>query len=142
MTTEQNLVSAGTVVSAKGDGQAIEVHSTDSRVFLVTLSITKIIEQESLDVSIFGSADGAAWDAKSLAAFPQKFYTEETPLLLDLTAHPQVKFVRVHWEVARWGRGTETPMFEFGVTMKEVPANILKEATAEAKALASEIVRG
>jgi hypothetical protein len=47
-----------------------------------------------------------------------------------------VKFVRAHWECARWGRGTETPMFEFGVTLKEVPANILKEATAEAKAMA------
>jgi 3-phosphoshikimate 1-carboxyvinyltransferase len=31
----------------------------------VTLSITKIIEQESLDVSIFGSADGAAWERKT-----------------------------------------------------------------------------
>ena len=37
---------------------------------------------------------------------------------------------------ARWGRGTETPMFEFGVSMKEVPAKILKEAMAEAKSLA------
>ena len=136
MTTEQTLVPPATAVTAKGDGQPLEVQSTDSRVFLVTLSITKIIEQESLDVSIFGSADGAAWEPKSLAAFPQKFYAEEAPLLLDLTAHPQVRFVRAHWEVARWGRGTETPMFEFGVTMKEVPANILKEATAEAKAMA------
>jgi hypothetical protein len=57
-------------------------------------------------------------------------------LLLDLIPHPDVKFVRAHWEVARWGRGTETPMFEFGVTLKEVPASILKEAAAEAKALA------
>jgi hypothetical protein len=44
--------------------------------------------------------------------------------------------VRAHWEVNRWGRGTETPMFEFHVTMREVPTEILKEATAEAKALA------
>jgi len=136
MTNEQSLVSAGTVATAKGDGPAIEIASTDSRVFLLTLSITKIIEQESLDVSIFGSADGAAWEAKSIAVFPQKFYCEETPLLLDLGAHPQVKFVRAHWEVARWGRGVETPMFEFGVTMKEVPANILQEARAEAKSIA------
>jgi hypothetical protein len=35
--------------------------------------------------------------------------------------------------MARWGRGTETPKFEFGVTLKEVPAEILKEATAEAR---------
>jgi len=130
MTTTINgiaLVPAQTLVTAKGDGQSIEVRGTGSRVFLVNLSITKIIEQESLDVSIFGSADGAAWEPKSLAAFPQKFYCEESPLLLDLTAHPEVKFVRAHWEVARWGRGTETPMFEFGVTMKEVPAEILRE---------------
>jgi len=134
--TEIVLVPAKTVVSAKGDGAAVDVSSAGNRVFLVTLAITKIIEQESLDVSVYGSADGAAWGPKSLAAFPQKFYCGESPLLLDLTAHPEVKLVRAHWEVARWGRGTETPMFEFGVTLKEVPANILKEARAEAKALA------
>jgi hypothetical protein len=134
--TETTLIPPNTVASAKGDGAAVDVSGATNRVFLVTLAITKIIEQESLDVSIFGSADGAAWEAKSLAAFPQKFYCGESPLLLDLTAHPAVNFVRAHWEVARWGRGTETPMFEFGVSMKEVPADILKEATAEAKALA------
>jgi hypothetical protein len=133
---EMILVPAKTTVTAKGDGPAVDVSGAANCVFLVTLSITKIIEQESLDVSIYGSADGAAWETKSLAAFPQKFYCGEFPLLLDLTTHPEVKFVRAHWEVARWGRGTETPMFEFGVTMKEVPAEILKEAAAEAKAMA------
>src|SRR5215831_7697688 len=136
MISEQILVPAGTTATAKGDGQTIDVSGTSNRVFLLMLSITKIIEQESLDVAIFGSADGATWEPKSIAAFPQKFYAEESPLLLDLTAHPNIKFVRAHWEVARWGRGTETPMFEFGVTMKEVPAKILQEARAEAKALA------
>ncbi len=133
---DTSLVAAQTVVSAKGDGAAVDVSAAANRVFLVTLAITKIIEQESLDVSIFGSPDGTTWGAKSIAAFPQKFYDGESPLLLDLTAHADVKFVRAHWECARWGRGTETPMFEFGVTLKEVPANILKEATAEAKAMA------
>ena len=133
--TDASLVAAQTV-SAKGDGPTVDVSAAASRVFLVTLTITKIIEQESLGLSIFGSADGATWGAKAVAEFPQKFYCGETPLLLDLTAHANVKFVRAHWEVARWGRGTETPMFEFSATLKEIPANILKEATAEAKALA------
>jgi hypothetical protein len=128
LATETVLVPANTVVTAKGDGPAVDL-SGAGRIFLVTLSITKIIEQESLDVSIFGSADGAAWEPKSLAAFRQEFYCGEYPLLLDLSAHTNVKFVRAHWEVARWGRGTETPMFEFGVAMKEVPAEILREAT-------------
>jgi hypothetical protein len=104
-------------------------------VFLLTLEITKIIEQESLEVSIHSSVDGTTWGAKPVVSFPQKFYCGETPLLLDLTGHPDVKFVRAHWEVARWGRGTETPMFEFGVRLKEVPADVLREATAEAKAV-------
>jgi hypothetical protein len=134
--TEAILVPPGTVASAKGDGPTVDVGGASHSVFLVTLSITKIIEQESLDLSIYSSADGATWSAKSVAAFPQKFYTGESPMLLDLTAHADVKFVRAHWEVARWGRGVETPMFEFGATMKEVPADILREAAAEAKALA------
>ncbi|HKI00251.1 MAG TPA: hypothetical protein VJ999_14205 [Candidatus Sulfotelmatobacter sp.] len=134
--TEAILVPPQTVVTAKGDGSAVDVSGAANRVFLITLAITRIIEQESLDVSIYGSPDGAAWGVKSIAAFPQKFYSGESPLLLDLTAHPDAKFVRAHWEVARWGRGTETPMFEFGVTLKEVPAKILREATAEARAMA------
>ncbi|MFZ0814828.1 MAG: hypothetical protein WAM78_04880 [Candidatus Sulfotelmatobacter sp.] len=136
VTIDTVLVAEQTVVSTKGDGPAVDVSSATGRVFLLTLEITKIIEQESLEVSIHGSADGAAWEAKAVVAFPQKFYCGETPLLLDLTAHPDVKFVRAHWEVARWGRGTETPMFEFGVRLKEIPPQILREATAEAKALA------
>lgn len=135
-TFEAILVPANTQVTAKGDGPSVDVSGASNRVFLVTLSITKIVEQESLDLAIYGSADGAAWSPKSIAAYPQKFYTGESPLLLDLTSHPDVTFVRAHWEVARWGRGTETPMFAFGVTLKEVPPDLLKEATAEAKALA------
>jgi hypothetical protein len=129
------LVPAQTV-TAKGDGPTVDVTAATSRIFLVTLSITKIIEQEALGLSVYGSPDGTTWGAKPIAEVPQKFYCGETPFLLDLTAHADVKFVRAHWEVARWGRGTETPMFEFAVALKEVPANILKEATAEAKAMA------
>jgi hypothetical protein len=129
-----DLVAGKTVVTAKGDGPTVDVSAAASRVFLLTLDITDIIEQESLDVSVYGSADGTAWSPKPIVAFPQKFYREQSVLLLDLTAHPDVKFVRAHWDVARWGRGTEAVMFEFGVTLREVPANILREAAAEARA--------
>ncbi len=135
-TIDTLLVPEKTVVNAKGDGPSLDVSAAASRVFLLTLDITNIIEQEALDVSIFGSADGATWGAKAETAFPQKFYRGQHPLLLDLTGHADVKFIRAHWEVNRWGRGTETPMFEFHLAIREVPADILKEATAEAKALA------
>jgi len=123
------------VVSAKGDSPYADLNSATGRVFLLTLEISKIIEQESLEISIYGSADGTTWGAKPVVTFPQKFYVGESPFLLDLTAHPELKFVRAHWEVARWGRGTETPMFEFSVRLKEIPPEVLQQATAGAKAV-------
>jgi len=130
------LVADKTVVSSKGDGPAVDIGGATNRVFLLTLDISDIIEQESLELSIFASADAAAWDAKPLVTYPQEFYRGQYPLLLNLTAHPEVKFVRAHWDVARWGRGVETPMFAFGLSMKEIPPEVLREAQAEAKILA------
>jgi len=132
---ETLLIPENTVVTAKGDAPSVDVSSAAGGVFLLTLVITDIVEQESLDVSIYGSADDATWGPKPIASFPQKFYRGEHPLLLDLSGQTGTKFVRAHWEVARWGRGSETPMFKFHVTMKQVPGDILKEATAEARAL-------
>jgi len=134
-TIDAFLVPQKTIANAKGDGPALEISAAANRVFLLSLDITNIIEQQALDVSVYGSADGASWGTKPLIAFPQKFYRGQHPLLLDLTANREAKFIRAHWEVKRWGRGTETPMFEFHVTIREVPPDILKEATAEAKAL-------
>jgi hypothetical protein len=125
---EAFLVPEKTVVSAKGDGSAVDVSGSEERIFLLTLAITNIIEQESLDVGVFGSTDGTTWDAKPVAAFPQQFYREEIPLLLNLSARPEMKFVRAHWEVNRWGRGAMTPMFEFSLRLQEIPREMLAEA--------------
>ena len=62
------LVADKTVVSAKGDGPTVELSGASGHVFLLTLEISKIIEQESLEVSIHGSADGAEWGAKAVVA--------------------------------------------------------------------------
>ena len=121
------LIPENTVITAKGDGAPVDLSGAGNRVFLLTLRISRIIEQESLDVSIWGSADGAAWGEKALAAFPQKFYTGEHPLLLDLTALPDVKFLRAHWEVNRWGRGTDVPMFDVSLGLREVPKEVLAQ---------------
>ena len=52
---DTTLVPEKTVITAKGDGAAVDVSAAANRVFLATLYITNIIEQESLDVSIYGS---------------------------------------------------------------------------------------
>lgn len=124
---EGNLVPEKTIIAGKGEGPAIELAGLENRILLLVLRITNIVEQEALDVSVWGSADGAAWADKPLATFPQKFYRGEHPLLLDLTTRPDVRFLRARWEANRWGRGPETPMFEFGVSAREVPAEMLAQ---------------
>ncbi len=127
------LVPENTRVTAKGDSQPLDLSGATSRYFLLNLNITQIVEQESLDVSIWGSGDATNWGDKPAASFPQKFYRGRHPLLLDLSAAPEVNFLRAHWEVNRWGRGPAAADFTFSVTLREVPTEILKEVTAEAK---------
>lgn len=124
------LLPEKTVVCQKGDGPAIDVSPVTGKVLLLTLEITDVIEQQSLDVSIWGSADGNAWGEKPLLAFPQKFYRGTHPLLVDLSKHPTIKFLRAHWEVNRWGHHAEGPRFELQLSAKEVPQEVLADARA------------
>jgi hypothetical protein len=128
------LVPEKTIVTAKGDSAPLDVSAASSTVFLVTLSITGMVEQESIEITLFTSLDGTTWDTKPIATFPQKFYVGDSPHLLDLSAATGTKFLRAHWEVNRWGRGPTEAKFEFGLRIREVSRGALLEAQAEAQA--------
>ncbi|MGA7459459.1 MAG: hypothetical protein WBW69_04495 [Candidatus Korobacteraceae bacterium] len=127
------LVPLKTVVTAKGDSEPLDIGTAANPVFLLTLSIGAIVEQEAIDISLFTSADGATWDAKPVASLSQKFYPGDYPLLVDLSEAANAKFVRAHWEVNRWGRGSTAPRFEIGIRLREVSKEALREAEAEAQ---------
>lgn len=120
------VVPEKTVITAKGDSAPLDITAAQGRTLLLLLIISDVIEQESLDVSIWASPDGTNWGPKPLASFPQLFYRGEHPILLDLAAHESVRQLRAHWEVNRWGRGSETPMFEFSVRATEIPEELLR----------------
>ena len=128
------LVPEKTIITAKGDSQSVDVTAASSRTFLLTLSIASIVEQESIEISLFTSADGNTWDVKPVFNSPPKFYVGEYPMLVDLSAAPEAKFVRAHWEVSRWGRASTTPRFEIALRLREVSQPDLLEAQAEAQA--------
>jgi len=115
---EAFLVSEITVEAA-GESQAIQVGEGAGKTLLLTLAITEIVEQEALDVSIWGSPDGTEWGTKPLTAFPQKFYQGVYQVLLDLSQHPEVRFLKAKWLVNRWGVGHPTPRFRFLVKVQE-----------------------
>jgi hypothetical protein len=122
MAMEFELVPRQTTVFENAVGERIDVSGSSTRTFLCTLLIDDVIEQESLDVSIWGSADGQEWGSKPILRLPQRFYRGETRAVLELVLRPEVKWIRAAWDLNRWGRGTPLPMFNFGLHLTEVPS--------------------
>lgn len=111
-------------VEAKGEGAAIPLGDAAGQRFLASLEITRVIEQESLGISVWGSEDGTNWGTAPIATFPQKFYTGAHQLMLDLSDRPAVKFLRAKWEVNRWGRGQAKPLFTFTVSLHQFEGRV------------------
>jgi hypothetical protein len=122
MGMEIDLIPQGARVEENGFGPAVDIRASKSRTFFCLLTITDQIEQESVDVSIWGSADGQTWGASPLLKLPQQFYRGETRAVLDLNLVPEVNFIRAGWELNRWGRVAPTPLFVLGLHLVEVPA--------------------
>jgi hypothetical protein len=122
MAMEFNLIALDTVVEENGAGEAVDMSASATRTFFCTLYISDQIEQESIDVSIWGSPDGANWGAHPILKLPQQFYRGETRAVLELSYWPEVKFIRARWDVNRWGRVAPLPMFKVGLHLAEVPA--------------------
>jgi hypothetical protein len=122
MAMELDLIAPQSLLETNAEGEAAEVGGSATRTFLCTLMISNQIEQESLDVSIWGSADGQSWGAQPILRLPQRFYRGETRAVLELAFRPEVKFIRAKWELNKWGRGAPVPTFRAGLHLAEIPA--------------------
>jgi hypothetical protein len=114
------LVPPGTVVETRGSGAPLQLGELTGKRLMISLRLTEIIEQESLEVSLWGSPDGNDWGTHSLFVFPQVFYRGTTPAALDLSQRPEVRFLEARWDVNRWGRGYPRPHFEFSVEVQQL----------------------
>ncbi len=117
-----DLIPAGTRLTAHGEGQPHEIAASATRTFICSMFITEQIEQESVDISVWGSPDGETWGKMPLLKMPQRFYRGETRQILDLTLKPEIKLLRAKWDLARWGRVAPLPMFVLGFSLTEIPA--------------------
>jgi hypothetical protein len=119
---EFDLIPQGTVLQENGNGESVDIRQSSTRTFYCTMLIREQIEQESVDVSVWGSADGESWGTHPLLRLPQQFYKGETRAVLELSFAPEVNFIRAGWELNRWGRVAPLPMFVLGLRLAEVPA--------------------
>jgi len=122
MAMEFDLIPPGTRLAANGEGRPFEISSSQTRTFLCSMEITDQIEQESLDISVWGSADGQDFGKMPLLKMPQRFYRGETRQVLDLSLKPEIRFIRAKYDLTRWGRVAPHPMFVLGFQLSEIPA--------------------
>jgi hypothetical protein len=109
---------------ADGIGPILTLGQEAGRLLVLTLAITRIIEQGSLDLSIWGSSDKKDWGSKPLVAFPQKSYCGMYSVLLNLSAHPELNYLRPQWKMSRWTKSSPTPLFGFYVDAERSGARI------------------
>lgn len=113
------------VAREDGSGPEVELESS-STALLLTLGITRIVEKEILDLSVWGSTDGKIW--KQIAAFPRKFYCGTYSLVLDLAHHPGIRRLRAQWYLKTWDetfddtrdRQESQPLFGFYLHAEDV----------------------
>jgi len=75
----------------------------------LTLGITHAIEQESLELLIFDSADGERWKPMPLVCYTPKYYCG----IYQMTVSPpHERFLRAVWRAECWGKGAR-PYFGF-----------------------------
>jgi hypothetical protein len=107
----QEFLLPETTVREAGAGSQVVLGDQMGGTLLLTLGITRIIEQQSIDISIWGSADGSDWGSKPVASFPQKFYCGTYQIAIDLANRAEVRYLRAKWQVNRWGKGDPKPLF-------------------------------
>ena len=122
MAVEFVLIPPGTRLTSNGEGQPFEISASQTRTLLCSMEITDQMEQESVDISVWGSADGQDWGKMPLLKMPQRFYRGETRQVLDLSLKPEIRFIRAKYDLARWGRVAPHPMFVLGFQVSEIPA--------------------
>jgi hypothetical protein len=113
-----------------GIGPVVALDEFGSKLLVVTLDITNVVERTGLTVSVWGSADQIEWGAKPLLTFRQRQYCGVYSVLLNMSMHAEIRYVRVQWSMHRWGKTERIPLFGFEVFVEESGARVSSSAFA------------
>lgn len=125
-----------TIAQRDGAGPVVELPPNGNRLFVFTLEINRAVEQESLEIEIWGSGDEEGWGEKPLMTLPRKFYCGVYSALVNLVNRPEVKYLQVKWRMRRWARGRTEPLFGFTSFMQESGAR-LSAGSVQASSMAT-----
>jgi hypothetical protein len=108
-----------TTIRGPGIGPQLALETEKRGWMVFTMNITRVVERQSLDVSVWGSANGADWGEQPLLRFRRKFYCGTDQVGLDATHHDDLRFLRATWRTDRWGSKPTEPAFTVLVRLQE-----------------------
>jgi hypothetical protein len=112
------------IARADGMGPEIDLGSKRGKLLVLTLGITRILEQESLELSVWGSPDGQKWGCKAAGKVPAQVLLRPLFHSSEFGSQSDVSFVRVQWRMSRWSKRENMPMFGFYVYAEESGARV------------------
>jgi hypothetical protein len=107
-----------------GIGPVLDLGHCCGKLLVLTLGINHVTEHAGLTVSIWASPDGLDWGTKPLVSFPQKYYCGLYSLLLNLVAHPEIRYLRPQWNMKAWRQMDASPLFSFELFAEESGARL------------------
>lgn len=88
-----------TSVAADGIGPPAQLGSHRGNLLILKLVITRIIEREGVQISIWGSPDGPDWGLTPLTLFTPKYYCGIYSAPLNLASRPDIRYLRAQWHL-------------------------------------------
>jgi hypothetical protein len=113
-----------------GAGPVAALEEYSGKLLVITLEITDVVERTGLTLSVWGSENQSDWGAQPLLKFRQRQYCGVYSALLNMAAHPEVRYLRVEWSTSRWGKTARVPAFGFKVFVEESGARVSHSALA------------
>jgi hypothetical protein len=121
------------IARTDGIGPHVDFTVDRGKLLVITLGIARVLEQQALTISIWGSSDASNWGLGPLMSFPSKYYCGVYSRLLNLAKHPDVRYLRIEWKMTRWAKREIPPLFGFYVFSEASGARV-HSATATAAA--------
>jgi hypothetical protein len=100
------------IVRESGESAVFDVGQYSHNTLALRFCITHAVEQQSIELEIYGSKDGERWDARPLLSLPAKCYCGDYHATLPPSGARHLKAV---WRVKRWARSGQRPYFRFYV---------------------------
>lgn len=103
-------------VTGSGFGPAVALGEAIAKPLQLQLTITRMMERQTLDIFVWGSIDGNVWGVRPILTLPHRYYCGSYCHLLNLSEFPSIRYMRVEYKIQDWGHSSSHTVSAFELT--------------------------